>query len=101
MYAYRHYKNKIDQKPGWDRAVVDWCLQEARNNNLKEPDFWGGFVIGETKIEVRIVRLKYVTSGSRRCCCCCFIFLLLLLFLLNHFRYSALCFVIRRMLRWS
>lgn len=53
LYTFRHYKNKIDQKPGWDRAVLDWCFQEAKNNHLKESDWWGGFVIDEMKIEVR------------------------------------------------
>lgn len=43
---------------------MDWCFQEAKNNNLKEFDWWGGFVIDEMKIEVRngyySLKAKYI-----------------------------------------
>jgi len=33
--------------------MVEWCKQAALENNLKDCDYWGGFVIDEMKIEVR------------------------------------------------
>lgn len=51
----RYHKNKTAQKPGWDRSIVDWCYEEAKKKNLREADFWGGFVIDEMKIEVYIM----------------------------------------------
>ena len=61
-----YYKNKIDQKPGWDWEILLWCLKEAKNNNLKEQDFWGGLILDEMKIQVTLTmttnpRTIYVT----------------------------------------
>ena len=42
----------MTQKPGWDREVLQWCLLEARERNMKDQDYWGGFVIDEMKIQV-------------------------------------------------
>lgn len=49
-----HYKNKIEQKPGWHSEMLKWCLMQAKESNLKEQDFWGGFVLDEMKIQVDI-----------------------------------------------
>jgi hypothetical protein len=32
--------------------MLKWCLKEARENNLKEHEYWGGFVLDEMKIQV-------------------------------------------------
>lgn len=50
----RFYKNKIEQSPGWNDNILAWCLEAAREQNLKESDYWGGFVIDEMKIQVRL-----------------------------------------------
>ena len=42
----------MEQKPGWDADLLKWCLQEAKKANLKEQDYWGGFVLDEMKIQV-------------------------------------------------
>lgn len=49
---HRYYKNKVDQKPGWNSNMLKWCLQEARKHNLKPQDYMGGFVLDEMKIQV-------------------------------------------------
>ena len=49
----RFYKNKVDEKPGWNDQVLKWCLEAALENGLKEGDYWGGFLIDEMKIQVR------------------------------------------------
>jgi len=41
----------VEQKPGWDNEMLKWCLQEAKNHNLKPQDYMGGFVIDEMKIQ--------------------------------------------------
>ena len=48
----RHHKNKVEQKPGWNSNLLKWCFQEAKKGNLKEQDYWGGFVLDEMKIQV-------------------------------------------------
>ena len=48
---FRYHKNKKEQKPGWNREIIDWCYQEAKGRKLMECDFWGGLVIDEMKIE--------------------------------------------------
>ena len=45
----------MTQKPGWDREVLQWCLLEARERNLKHQDYWGGFVIDEMKIQIGLI----------------------------------------------
>lgn len=32
--------------------MLEWCAQSAKEKNLKDCDYWGGFVIDEMKIEV-------------------------------------------------
>lgn len=48
----RLHKNKIDERPGWHEETVNWCLEKAKENNLKESDYWGGLVLDEMKIQV-------------------------------------------------
>jgi len=48
----RYYKNKNEQKPGWQRNIVEWCKYEAKRIGLQEADYWGGFVLEEMKIQV-------------------------------------------------
>ena len=50
--SFRYHKNKREQKPGWNKEILQWCHDAAVEKNLKEWDFWGGFVIDEMKIEV-------------------------------------------------
>ncbi|KAM7437563.1 hypothetical protein ABFA07_012832 [Porites harrisoni] len=47
----RLYKNKVEEKPGWNDQVLKWCLETAQEKNLREEDYWGGFVIDEMKIQ--------------------------------------------------
>ncbi|KAK3705932.1 hypothetical protein QZH41_008519, partial [Actinostola sp. cb2023] len=47
----KHYKSKIEQKPGWNPQVLNWCFEEARKQALKEQDFWGGLLLDEMKIQ--------------------------------------------------
>ena len=46
------YKNKVEQSPGWNDNVLEWCLKEANPKGLKDQDHWGGFAIDEMKIQV-------------------------------------------------
>ncbi|XP_031555283.1 uncharacterized protein LOC116292160 [Actinia tenebrosa] len=55
--SIRYYKNKCEQQSGWNKNIVEWCLKDARERNLRECDYWGGFVIDEMKIEVMIILL--------------------------------------------
>lgn len=62
---YRLYKNKIEEKPGWNDEVLQWCLETAQEKNLRKEDYWGGFVIDEMKVQVRAkkyVKLSHITS---------------------------------------
>ena len=49
--SHRHYKNKREQKPGWNRHIIEWCLKDAKEKKLKPQDYWGGLVLDEMKIE--------------------------------------------------
>lgn len=49
---YRRYNNKVSQDPGWNSEILEWRLLEAKERNLKEQDYWGGFVIDEMKIQL-------------------------------------------------
>ncbi|KAK3738201.1 hypothetical protein QZH41_012782, partial [Actinostola sp. cb2023] len=60
----RHYKNKTEQTPGWNVKILRWCLQEAKDNNLKDQDYWGGFVLDEMKIQENIEMV--VKNGKHR-----------------------------------
>ena len=46
------YTNRVQQQDGWNAEILEWCLMEAKARNLKEEDYWGGFVIDEMKIQV-------------------------------------------------
>ena len=46
------YKNRVAEQNGWNDALLEWCLMEAKKHNLREKDYWGGFVIDEMKIQV-------------------------------------------------
>lgn len=62
---YRLYKNKIEENPGWNDEVLQWCLETAQEKNLRKEDYWGGFVIDEMKVQVRAkkyVKLSHITS---------------------------------------
>ena len=52
QFIQRLYKNKVEQRPGWDDEVLAWCCQQAKEKALKAPGYWGGFVIDEMKIQV-------------------------------------------------
>lgn len=51
-FLLRYYKNKVDQKPGWNINLLKWCLEEAQSNKLKPQDYMGGLVLDEMKIQV-------------------------------------------------
>ena len=57
---HRLYKNKVEEKPGWNDQVLKWCLETAQEKNLREEDYWGGFVIDEMKIQVCIGKKTYL-----------------------------------------
>ena len=46
------YKNRVKQEPGCTQDILEWCKMEAKTRNLKDHDYWGGFVIDEMKIQV-------------------------------------------------
>ena len=48
------YKNKVVQVPGWDDSIIRWCVNEAKKHDVKEQDYWGGFVIDKMHIQVCI-----------------------------------------------
>lgn len=52
------YKNRVQQQNGWNTEILEWCLMEAKNRNLRAEDYWGGFVIDEMKIQVSLVKKK-------------------------------------------
>ena len=52
---YRLYKNKIEEKPGWNDQVLRWCLETAQETGLRTEDYWGGFLIDEMKIQVCVI----------------------------------------------
>lgn len=52
------YKNRVQQQNGWNNEILEWCLMEAKNRNLRAEDYWGGFVIDEMKIQVSLVKKK-------------------------------------------
>ena len=52
---YRLYKNKIEEKPGWNDQVLRWCLETAQERGLRTEDYWGGFLIDEMKIQVCVI----------------------------------------------
>ena len=52
---YRLYKNKIEEKPGWNDQVLRWCLETAQEMGLRTEDYWGGFLIDEMKIQVCVI----------------------------------------------
>lgn len=54
-----YYKNKIEQKPGWNNETLNWCLDEAKKAMLKDSDYWGALVLDEMKIQVFII-IAYV-----------------------------------------
>ncbi|KAL9967256.1 hypothetical protein ACROYT_G025450 [Oculina patagonica] len=60
----RYHKNKREQQPGWHRDMVKWCAQSAEKKNLKNCDYWGGFVIDEMKIEENVEMV--VKNGKHR-----------------------------------
>ena len=62
---YRLYKNKIEENPGWNDEVLQWCLETAQEKNLRKEDYWGGFVTDEMKIQVcakKYVKHSHITS---------------------------------------
>ena len=52
---YRLYKNKIEEKPGWNDQVLRWRLETAQERGLRTEDYWGGFLIDEMKIQVCVI----------------------------------------------
>ena len=50
--SLRYYKNRVDQKPGWNSDMLKWCLEEAKKHQLKPQDYMGGLVLDEMKIQV-------------------------------------------------
>ena len=46
--------------------MLKWCLQEAKDHNLKDHEYMGGFVLDEMKIQVNcIIFLNKSTYGQR------------------------------------
>lgn len=59
----RLYKNKVEEEPGWNEQVLKWCQEAAQEKGLQKSDYWGGFVIDEMKIQVRVV-FNYITNKN-------------------------------------
>ena len=51
-YFSRYYKNSVSQEPGWNEDVIEWCAKEAKRQDFKPHDYWGGFIIDEMKLQV-------------------------------------------------
>ena len=63
-----HYKNKVEQKPGWNKETIKWCLEEAKKAKLTERDYWGALVLDEMKIQVIFIsglKLYTCTVGNQ------------------------------------
>ena len=41
------------------------CMEEAKKNNIKPEDYWGGFVLDEMTIQVRDTLLFEKKKGSQ------------------------------------
>ena len=52
LLSTRFYKNRIEESPGWNEQVLGWCLEAARDKEVRKENYWGGFVIDEMKIQV-------------------------------------------------
>ena len=61
---YRLYKNKIEEKPGWNDQVLRWCLETAQERGRRTEDYWGGFLIDEMKIQVCVVLEEQLANES-------------------------------------
>lgn len=46
------YKNKVQDSPGWNDQILGWCLEAAKEKQLRKEDYWGGLVLDEMKIQV-------------------------------------------------
>ena len=42
----------VSQEPGWNEDVIEWCAKEAKRQDFKPHDYWGGFIIDEMKLQV-------------------------------------------------
>ena len=47
----RYHKNKTEQKPTWDRSIVDWFYKEAEKRTYKK--LTSGEVLLSTKVKLR------------------------------------------------
>ena len=41
-FTSRYYKNSVSQEEGWNEEVISWCQTEAKRQNLRPEDYWGG-----------------------------------------------------------
>ncbi|KAK3697241.1 hypothetical protein QZH41_010133 [Actinostola sp. cb2023] len=60
----RYYKNSIEEMPG-SNTEVNWCRKEAERRNLKEEDYWGGFLLDEMTIQVKLSCTILESIGGR------------------------------------
>lgn len=67
IHVSRFYKNKVDEKPGWNDQVLKWCLEAALEKDLKKEDYWGGFLIDEMKIQVRGTLFRAASTMKFSC----------------------------------
>jgi len=66
ILAFRYYKNSIEEMPGWNAEVINWCRKEAERRNLKEEDYWGGFLLDEMTIQVKLsCTILYVIKSAQ------------------------------------
>ena len=43
--------------------MLKWCQEAAQEKGLQKSDYWGGFIIDEMKIQVRVV-FSYITNKN-------------------------------------
>jgi len=43
--------------------VLKWCQEAAQEKGLQKSDYWGGFVIDEMKIQVRVI-FNYIANKN-------------------------------------
>ena len=49
----------MNQESGWNQEIIEWCAKEAPRQELKKHEYWGGLIMDEMKIQVKILLFHY------------------------------------------
>ena len=44
----------LAKRRGWNDQIISWCQKEAKRQNLRPEEYWGGLLLDEMKIQVHI-----------------------------------------------